>query len=132
MYICNMKRKREVLNKKVNNVFTQRYGGYKMYCKLYAELKQMHRDMNIETNVFQKIWMFIWGCLLKPLGSLYKYKTRYKGVFEVITDITEFSKNTKFINKSVVKSKTHYLFGIPFWYTSTKNLTDEDEEKLID
>ena len=130
-------RKRNVLNNNVNYVFTQHYGGYKMYWKLYAKLKQKRRDMNIETKMFQKIYMFIWFCLLKPLGSLYKYKKRYKGKFKVITDTyldntTYLNDNTTFINESVVKSKIHYLFGIPFLYTSTKNLIDEDKEKLIE
>lgn len=125
--------KRNILNTEVNNVHTQYYGGYKKYWELYTKLKQISRDMNIETNLLKQICDFIWLCLLKPLGCLYKHNKRYKGKFKVITDT--YLDNTNyitFINESVVKSKTHYLFSIPFLYTSTKNLIDEDKEKLME
>jgi hypothetical protein len=123
--------KRKVLEQSVNNTFTQYFGGYKMYWKLYGELIQMRTNINIKTNIFEHIYLFLWFCLLKPLGCLYKYKIKYNGDFTYITDVTEYSEFTRFINNSVVKSKIYYLFGLPFWYTSTSKLTEEDKQKLI-
>lgn len=67
--------------------------------------------------------MFIWYCLLKPIGYTFHYTINYKGQYT----IKETNYDTIFYNDSIIKSKTYYLFRIiPIWYYNTNKLTDKD------
>lgn len=107
----------------LNNKYTQYFGGYLMYWKLYSELLKQAKTVNKKFNIFKHIYLFVWFCLLKPLGSVFKYVTYTKGTYQII--------NGQFSNKDLNKSIIYYLLFIPIWYSPSVNFTNEEIENLI-
>jgi hypothetical protein len=132
----------------VNNKFTQKFGGYLLYWKLYTQLCKNLRALRIHNHVVvttQRMtdpyklqigqdvpttWhlmnlytiQFIWFCLIKPLGQFYSRVTTMRGDF-VVT-------NGHFQNTNLKKCRTHYIFGIPVFYQYDMTLTDENIKDL--
>lgn len=135
----------------VDNKFTQKYGGYLTYWKLYAQFVKMlsnkseimqklrealvivtamtNQDITKKLNRQYKMLrlktytvMFVWACLIKPLGYFYSRVTTKKGSF-VVT-------NGHFQNTDLKKCRTHYICGIPVFYQYDMTLTDADIKDL--
>jgi hypothetical protein len=136
----------------VNNKFTQNFGGYLTYWKLYANFVKMlsnksdmmsklrdnlisvaemtNQDITRKLNrhfimLRLKTYtiMFVWVCLIKPLGQFYSTVTTMRGDF-VVT-------NGYFQNTNLKKCRTHYIFGIPIFYQYCMKLSDENIKNLI-
>jgi hypothetical protein len=129
------------------------YGGYRMYWKLYRQLlyklrnKQsvtwavkgtftdtinlsiQENNRKINTSFFwltvnAYTWLFIWSCIIKPLGQFFSKKIIIAGTYKII--------DNKFNNVSVVKATQYKLFGFPIWYDTDQRLTEEDINELME
>jgi len=137
----------------VDNKFTQKFGGYLTYWKLYAQFVKM---LSNKSEVIQKLrdnlvivagmtnedvtrklnrqfvmlrfktytFMFVWSCLIKPLGYFYSRVTTMRGDFVVTNDY--------FQNTNLKKNRTHYIFGILVLFQYDMKLTDADIKKLTE
>jgi len=112
-----------ITTKRVNNVHRQMYGGYIMYWKLYAQLQRLENRSGTRPNVFIRMTHFLWLCVLKPLGQFYSSVTKISGEFTVCDGV--------FQNVSLVKSRSHRMFGLIFFHSKMK-LTQEDIKKLME
>lgn len=126
-----------IINSKVKrNQFkhtnTQRFGGWRIYHKLYKQCKQMAKD-NAEflklnkTKRTRQIFICFCQFIFKPFKQFYHYVSVSEGTIEIRTyDWDEIGTIIKGFDCTI--KKRHYLFGILF-YVSKRPMTEEEIKK---
>ena len=124
-------------------------GGYLAYWKIYTELISHTKDFEAFTKkasqqlkyltgdkLIRKIkfqffifnlsvytWLFVWCCILKPLGQFFSRRVIIAGRYRIVQGI--------FDNMGIIKSTQYKIFGIPFWYANDQTLSEEDIKDLM-
>lgn len=116
-----------------SHTHTQRFGGYITYFKLvwyfYSEiLKHFSSCLSFWDKVYFILTVpfnTIWWLTIKPLGCVFKVKTKYNGDIKYNCGVTEY------YEYSARKTKTFKIIGIPFfWYFSNK-LNTKDLKRIL-
>jgi hypothetical protein len=140
---------RTIINKSISLNQNLYNGGYVAYWKIYSQLLQMLSEKNqilanmrkefshlfgieLEKKIKRSFfwlklnaytWLFVWCCLLKPLGQFFSRKVLIAGSYSVI--------DSKFVNRNVTKSTKYKFLGIPIWYSTNQKLSEADINDLL-
>jgi hypothetical protein len=149
--ICIHTVNRKDTTKEFKNTLNQRFGGWKMYFKLFKQsmamlkkaetmaaimsknswyrIKNTHiKVMLLKTVIFFMKVAFFFQCIYKPLKQFYSYTTISKGEY-----LASF-RNDELVSywrlKQCTKRTKHYLFGILFLITGGE-MSDKELEEII-
>lgn len=84
--------------------------------------RKVNREF-LKAKISAYSWLFVWICLIKPLGQFFSRIVKINGTYQKISD--EFS------NINVVKNTTYKMFGVPIWKASNQKLSKEDIKELM-
>lgn len=137
-----------VTHGEIERNITLRNGGYRMYWDLYRKMLRMFSNGfadkvwefsdNVQLSIEEfdrKVrielakarfaaytWLFVWYCILKPLGQFVHKKIRIKGPYKIT--------NGKFENIDVKKHTEYYVFGLLIWVVTGQELSDDDIKEI--